>query len=132
MSRSGYVDDLEDNILNLYRGRVTRALRGKRGQTFLREMAAAMDAMPEKILIHGELIDAEGDCCAIGTVCKARGLDVSGIDVEDAESIGNLVNIAKCMAAEIEYVNDESGRYDETPEQRWQRIRKWIDENLAK
>ncbi len=37
MSRSGYQDDCEG--LNLYRGTVRRAIRGKRGQAFLRELA---------------------------------------------------------------------------------------------
>lgn len=131
MTRSGYVDDLDDYLLNLYRGRVTRAMRGKRGQTFLRELAAAMDAMPEKVLIADELQNEEGDCCAIGVVCKARGIDVSTIDYEEPEQVGAAVDIAKCMAAEIEYMNDEWSP-SESPQRRWERMRNWVNSQIVK
>lgn len=58
MSRSGYSDDDDDDggsRLNLWRGAVERAIKGKRGQAFLRELGAALDAMPDKRLTTGEL-----------------------------------------------------------------------------
>jgi hypothetical protein len=136
MSRSGYVDtgDWEDDeigTLNLYRANVARSIRSKRGQAFLREMAAAMDAMPEKFLIADELVTAEGEVCAIGSVCKARGLDVSGTDPEEPDEVAKLVGISRILAAEIEYENDEGG-WHENDEQRWTRMRHWIDSNLIK
>lgn len=130
MSRSGYSDDYDWNLLNLYRGSVERAIKGKRGQLFLRELAKAMDAMPEKRLIHSELIDDAGEMCTIGVVCKDRGLSVKGVDIEDPDSVGRLVGIARSMAAEIEHENDECGPSDETPEQRWIRMRQWVSENI--
>lgn len=131
MSRSGYVDDLDQQTLNLYRGTVARSIRGKRGQAFLRELADAMDAMPEKVLIAEELINAEGDCCTIGVLCKSRGLDVGKIDYSDPESVGDAVGIARCLAAEIEFENDGDFWFsNETPEQRWERMRRWVDRNL--
>lgn len=126
MSRSGYVDGSDCSNLNLYRASVDRAMYGKRGQEFLRELAAAMDAMPEKRLIPSELIASTGEVCAIGSVCKARGLNVTDVDVYDPTEVGQLVGIARSMAAEIEYENDERGRHDETPEQRWTRMRNWV------
>lgn len=130
MSRSGYSDDCEN--LELYRATVDRALKGKRGQAFLRELAAAMDAMPEKVLIAGELIKPNGGCCAIGTVCKARGLDVSKVDYEDPDSVASVIGVARSMAAEIAYQNDEGGTTSrEEPAARWQRVRKWVSENLV-
>lgn len=135
MSRSGYTDDCDDVLaIGRWRGMVSSAIRGRRGQAFLREMAAAMDAMPEKVLIANELIDQDGDCCAIGSVCKARQLDVTGVDVNDRDEVGILVGIAPAMAAEIEHINDECGPYgrDETPESRWVRVRAWIDSKLKK
>ncbi len=128
MSRSGYSDDCE--YVNLYRGRVERAIKGSRGQAFLKELAKAMDEMPEKKLITDELINSKGEMCTIGVVCKLRGLDVSGIDVYDSNRVGSLVDIASSMAAEIEYENDECGYVHETPEQRWVRMRKWVQENI--
>lgn len=131
MSRSGYSDEYgDDNYLHLYRGMVERTLRGKRSQAFLKELAKAMDEMSEKKLIANKLISEEGQMCTIGVVCKARGIDVSEVDVEDADKVGSLVNIARSIAAEIEYENDEGGRYNETPEQRWVRMRSWVTENL--
>jgi hypothetical protein len=133
MNRSGYTDDCSDDPLyyGRWRAQVKSAIRGKRGQAFLRELAAAMDAMPDKSLIAKELIDENGDCCTIGVVCKARQIDVSKIDIEDPEQVGNAVGIAKQLAAEIEWENDEDP-WNETPEQRWVRMRKWVDRNLAK
>lgn len=128
MNRSGYVDDLDILDLGRWRGQVTSAIRGKRGQAFLRELAAAMDAMPEKVLIADELINEDGDCCTIGVVCKARGIDVSRVDPEDPEAVGDLVGIARQMAAEIEFENDDFS--SETPERRWERMRKWVDAHL--
>lgn len=130
MSRSGYSDDCEN--LDLFRNAVDRAIKGKRGQAFLKEMAAAMDAMPAKRLIANDLIDDSGEVCAIGSVCKARGIDVSKIEIQDPSEVAKAVGIAWSMAAEIEWINDEYFGYhsDETPEQRWTRVRKWVAENI--
>jgi hypothetical protein len=123
MSRSGYSDDCE--YLYLYRNTVERAIKGKRGQVFLKELAAILDAMPNKRLISGELINGE-EVCAIGAVCKARQVDVSKIESYDPRDVGAAVGIATALAAEIEYINDEAGDFRETPEQRWIRVRKWV------
>lgn len=126
MSRSGYVDDIYGPEMYLYRGVVASAMRGKRGQKFLKELVAAMDSMPEKKLIAHDLINEQGEVCAIGAFCKAKNIDVKSVDVECSESVGDLVNIAKQLAAEIEFYNDEMGPLKETPEARWLRMRKWI------
>lgn len=130
MSRHGYADDLDYQYLNLYRGTVKRCINSKAGQSFLRELADAMDAMPEKVLIADELINSDGDCCTIGVVCKSRAIDVNAIDYEDPEQVGSAVGIARQMAAEIEYENDDGAWHDESPGQRWQRMRKWVAEHI--
>jgi hypothetical protein len=133
VSRSGYTDDCDDySALYLYRATVERSLKGKRGQSFLIELAKTLDEMPEKRLIQSELISATGEVCTIGAVCKARGIDVDGVEVEDPDEVGDLVNISRSMAAEIEYENDEAGSSDETPEQRWVRMRKWVARTITK
>lgn len=129
MSRSGYSYDCE--YLELYRGTVERALKGKRGQAFLRELVVALDAMPEKVLIAGQLVNESGACCAIGAVCKARSLDVSTVDYFDPDSVARAIGVSRSMAAEIEYMNDEWGEPGETPSQRWERMRKWASENIV-
>lgn len=129
MSRSGYVEDCDN--LELYRAAVDRALRGKRGQSFLRELVAALDVMPEKVLIAGELINGAGGCCAIGVVCKARRMErIEDIDYFDPDSVARAIGVAGSMAAEIEYMNDEEGSVCETPAQRWVRMRKWAADNI--
>jgi hypothetical protein len=37
-----------------------------------------------------------------------------------------VFDIAKCLAQEVVYENDESPWRAETPEQRWTRMRKWV------
>lgn len=63
MSRSGYIDELDQWDLIRYRGQVASAIRGKRGQAFLRDLLAALDAMPEKRLIAGTFERDDGDMC---------------------------------------------------------------------
>ena len=54
MSRSGYSDDAEN--VAMWRGQVANATRGRRGQKLLRDMVAALDAMPDKRLFQGHLV----------------------------------------------------------------------------
>lgn len=135
MSRSGYVDDYDEqfpNALALYRTSVEQAIYGKRGQAFLRDLIAALDAMPEKKLISDQL-EAEGAVCAIGSVGKMRGVDMSGIDPYDHASLSKTFGIARCLAAEVMFENDEGAGYwvvDEDPEKRWQRMRDWAQRHL--
>jgi hypothetical protein len=137
MSRSGYVDyDLDPLELGRYRAQVASATRGNRGQTFLKELAAAMDAMPVKELIAGELVNASGQCCTIGVVCKSRGLDVSQVAIDEPEQVAGAVGIARQLAAEIEHENDDDdgwwapGDRAETPSHRWERMRKWVEQQI--
>lgn len=129
MSRSGYSEDCEN--LELYRASVERAIYGKRGQAFLKELAAALDAMPEKVLIRGELVDEHGGVCAIGAVCKARNLDVINVNYDEPEQVAKLIGVARSMAAEIAYMNDERGRFSQLPSERWKMMREWVNENLV-
>ena len=55
MSRSGYHDGIDQWDLIRWRGAVASAIRGKRGQAFLREMLDALDALPEPKLIAHDL-----------------------------------------------------------------------------
>jgi hypothetical protein len=129
MSRSGYIDDCDGWDLIRWRGAVKSAIRGKRGQEFLREMIAALDAMPEKVLIAKELVTPTGDVCAMGAVAKKRGIDVREIDPEEREEVAKALHVSPAMVAEIAYLNDEWS-WDESPQQRWVRMRKWAEEQL--
>ena len=157
MSRSGYYDDSDDWLAHgRWRAIIASTIRSKRGQAFLKEMLAAMDALPEKRLIAGHLVvdgaagawDHEiivggdtlidegsgpvaiGDCCAMGAVALARGQDVAEVDPEEPEIVANVFGIHAAMAREIADRNDEGPR-KETPEQRFVRVRKWVESKIS-
>lgn len=138
MSRSGYSDDGD---YAMWRGMVASATRGKRGQQFFRDLLSALDAMPEKRLIRDALEDG-GEVCAIGALGRAKGIDMSNMDPECPEEVAPAFNIAECLAQEVVYMNDEyfdfhyvevdgrSKRTEYTPEERWQKMRKWAAEQI--
>jgi|SRR5579871_446217 len=131
MSRSGYSDDCEQWDLIRWRGAVKSAIKGRRGQAFLKEMLAALDALPVKALVAHEIEDGDA-VCAIGAVGKARGVDMSKIDPEDRATVAGKFGIAEALAAEIVFMNDEWEGYwkEETPEARFTRMRAWIGSQI--
>ena len=126
MSRSGYSDDCETDNWSFikWRGQIASAIRGRRGQAFLKEALTALDAMPEKRLITDELRRG-GDVCALGAVGVARGVPLETLDVDDYARLSAVFGIAHQMVREIEWVNDEY-LWHVTPEQRWTKMRAWI------
>lgn len=133
MSRSGYVDGYdEDNWAAFrWRGAVAQAIRGKRGQSLLRALVDALDAMPVKHLSKNVLRDEDGGYCALGVLGAARGVPVETLDPEDYDAVAGAFGIAAALAREIVFENDEaSGWAVETPEQRWLRMRAWAAKQL--
>jgi len=129
MNRSNYTDDPGDGGAHaMWRGQVASAIRGKRGQTLIKDLCEAMDAMPIKELIEEALV-ADGSYCALGVVGHARGVDMSEIDPEDIDAVAKALNIAAPMVREIAFVNDDGGCYDEMPAKRWGRMREWALQN---
>lgn len=105
-----------------------------------------MDALPEKKLIPMAL-EQEGAVCAIGSVGRARGVDMSKIDPEDYDKVAATFGIATPLAQEIVYMNDEAfiwsqdenghvvkdenGKWRKiTPEERFAAMRRWVVKNL--
>lgn len=131
MSRSGYMDDCEAWDLIRYRGAVTSAIRGARGQAFLKEMLQALDSLPERKLVAGEL-EEHGSVCAIGAVGRARGIDMTKLDPDESERVATAFGIADSLAREVVYMNDEGSYRSETPEMRFDRMRKWVVDHINK
>lgn len=159
MSRSGYDDYNDDNwSLIRWRGAVTSAIRGRRGQAFLRELADALDALPNHKLIAGAA-QSDGDYCALGAVAARRGLDLAALNAamqdEDRDAVAQMLSIPGALAGEIMFENDwiEGERYEfyevvgplrryehrvrlrivydhTAPSRRWKRMRDWVAEQI--
>lgn len=141
MSRSGYSDENDDNTLGLWRANIDRATYGRRGQVFFRNLVEALDALPEKRLIKGKLETDIGEVCALGALRRVRGLDLhESIRDSDWDALGKAFDVASMLTQEVMYHNDERGDFDyetqryrddeETPEQRWKRMRNWAASQL--
>lgn len=144
MSRSGYSDDCNGWDLIRWRGAVNSAIRGKRGQALLRELADALDAMPVKELVAQEF-EADGQFCALGVVGARRGMPTAHLVEAEREQVAKSFGIAEALAAEIMSVNDDSGSWggiyygrkintlDDMREaerldraNRWREVRAWV------
>lgn len=134
IGRCGYNDDDDDdddhNRYGVWRGVIASATRGKRGQAFFRALVAALDAMPHKALVKGELEDQEGAVCALGCLGKAHGLDLSHVDTEDYAFLGQMFDIAPQLAQEVMFINDHQYRLD-GPESRWRIVRDWAARQIS-
>lgn len=125
MSRSGYSEVDDDTwALIRWRGAVNSAIRGKRGQAFLKEMLEALDAMPEKKL-HPDILVADGCMCAMGAVVSKRKIEINESLDFDACDTAEILGIPSALAQEIAFENDEA-RCGEIPEERWLRMRAWV------
>ena len=131
MSRSGYNEDYDSEWrFIMWRGAVASAIRGKRGQQFLRELVEALDTLPEKRLIADEL--GENGCyCAIGAVGAKRGMDMTKLNPQDAERVAGSFNISPALAREIVFINGEGHWGVENPESRFWRVRAWARRHLV-
>jgi hypothetical protein len=126
MSRSHYIDDGDGWQTIMWRGAVKKAVRGKRGQAFLQELLAALDAVAGGRLIANDLQDSDGEVCALGAIGKARGVDMTTLDPEAPEAVAQAFGVAPALVREIVYENDEVVHVRETPEQRFLRVRTWV------
>lgn len=124
MSRSNYSDDYA--YVQLWRQAVDQATFGRRGQHFFRRLRAALDAMPRKRLIVGQIVTAQGEVCALGALDPT-----TTIDPDDRDAVAAHFQIAPAIAAEVAYMNDEAASYDETPENRWTRMRAWVEQQIG-
>lgn len=135
MSRSGYSDDDDSDIpIALYRQAVQRATTGYRGQYLLRRLRDALDAMPTKRLIVGNIKDEFGQVCALGALDPTAPAYDDWDDYDHPRKLAKHFGIAPALASEIVYMNDEAEDWRmaaETPEQRWTRMRAWVSAQIV-
>jgi len=153
MSRSGYSDECDDSGFAMYRGQVASAIRGKRGQAFLKELRDSLLALPEKSLTADSMAfraspaDPDGAVCAVGSLALRRKIaegktrtdavtelreEWKGCDGEECgDSVASEFNIAEQLAREVMYENDEACYDDrETGEHRYRRMLAWVNRNI--
>lgn len=135
MGRHGLCDEGDSEDILAYgrwRGAVASAIRGRRGQSFLRELLTAIDAIESQRLIGEALENDHGEVCALGAVGRARGLDLQSVDYESPEAVAKFFGVNEKLAQEIMWVNDEWARRNNVPamEERYQLVRRWLLENI--
>jgi len=113
-----------------------RALAGKRGTKFLHELEAALLALQAKRLISGAFARGE-EVCALGAVCRARGIDPLEIGEETPQNeilsyARVALGICEPLAAAVMEENDIGTLASETPEARYDRMRRWVRGELAR
>lgn len=130
----------------LWQANCERSLNGKKGQAALRELAAALLALPEKKLIADELENEAGEVCAIGALAKFKGkenpkigdsfgdfdeLEANSDEIERATvSLAQELGVPRMVAIAVVCENDDCFP-DPTPEQRYERMLAWVRRTLA-
>lgn len=152
MSRVSYDNDYNYDPLAAARwDRNSRAVFvSKRGQAILRDLEAALLALPEKRLVEDTFWDTEFieeaesvrlNACVLGAYARYKGLkatELSGLNPfwdepidanETADAISQMTPMTFTMAWNLVEQNDEYfGNY--TPEQRYDAMLDWIRSHL--
>jgi hypothetical protein len=159
MARSWDYDEWDGpNLDGLYEANRRRAIRGARGQATLRELLAALDAMPVKELGETE-ISYQGQVCALGAyaahklVCDkglAWPVAVAALAVKydetmdgDSEDLGVSLGMTPTLARTVAFQNDEGIYWFRDPEtrqlrsiaspsDRWAAMRQWVAAQIIK
>jgi hypothetical protein len=132
MSRISYSDDeAYPGQFDLWHANCRRSLQGKEGQAELRELRAALLALPEKRLVRGVLVDGEGCVCAVGAYAKYKGLDLHTFDPEDhSDEVGIVAGMPKLVAWKVVEMNDFD--FDHlTPERRYVKMLDWVESQIT-
>jgi hypothetical protein len=142
MTRLHYYDDdywSDPPQEGLAAGALCSAIRGKRGQRFIRDLVQALDALPLPELAAGALEDEEtGCCCAFGAVRRFRGAHAVPLwfhPMEEDMTPGNLAepfNVSKTLAWAVVQANEDgmTGNNQSTRRFRWKRVRDWAVRQL--
>ena len=137
----------------LWQANCRRSLRSRQGQAMLRELEAALLALPEKRLVAHTLATETGDVCAVGALAKYQGHDLTAFDWEyESDAVGIQLGMPRLVAWSVVAQNDieNDGRYEiaegpshnrwgspgysvfiaTTPEERYERMLLWVQEQL--
>lgn len=160
MSRIDYVD-CDDNADFLracaFEANTERHLKGEKGQKALRELEAALLALPEKKLLYSEFVvreegkDEEGAVCALGAVALKRRMDKGMTRAQALKEIKEkgplhdgdhpwtgIKKTAEFMDLKVNFVwevvekNDEECSRNCKPEDRYQHVLEWVQKRIAR
>jgi hypothetical protein len=139
MSRLYYEDDGDYSLEGLQQGWLRSAIKGKRGQQFLRDLVAALDALPIPELSSGALEDSEtGCCCAFGAVRRFRGPDNVQLCFHPEEEdlppsyLAEPFGVSETLAWAVVQANEEMFQGNTEPDRRrrWEVVRSWAVRHL--
>lgn len=150
MSRITYCDDEDfQNQAYLWEANQERSIKGRKGQAALRELEAALLALPEKRLIAEELENAAGEVCAVGALAKFKGkenprvaADLGQVPLDDNEvlpeeleevtiDLAQQLGIPRMVAVAVVHENDDCWPANITPEQRYNKMLAWTQQQLG-
>src|SRR5690242_7152069 len=99
MIRIGFSEDeVYPGQFELWQANCDRSLAGKKGQAALRELEAALLALPAKRLIANEFDDGE-DVCAIGAVFRYKRMSAPKADPQyEMEDVGVECGMPRLVA----------------------------------
>jgi hypothetical protein len=123
----------------LWQANCQRSLSGKIGQAALRDLLAALLALPSKRLIANELDDGE-NVCAIGALARYKGLPARTVEDADTQDVGIECGMPRLVAWKVVELNDvefdykwaEGKRIEYTPEERYSAVLKWVQGALGR
>ncbi len=123
----------------LWQGNCQRSLSGRKGQESLRELEAALLALPSKRLISG-VLEENGDVCAIGALVRHKNIKPEADPEEEMEDIGVECGMPRLVAWKVVEMNDVdlTSKWSVdgnkiiiyTPEERYTEMLKWVQAQL--
>ena len=140
--RIGYSED-EDRPgqFALWHANCDRQIASKKGQAAMRELEAALIAMPNKRLIK-EGVACEGELCTVGVLVVAikvrKGADqdvliseLEDVD-EDTDDWAEREGVPRLVAWKLVELNDILGNASETPEHRYERVLDYVRSEIIR
>jgi len=128
-------EDNEENTYGLWVGSAKKAIGGKKGQAFLKELRQAILNLPKRELFK-DRFNKEGGVCALGALGLKRNMDMCELDSQiendepvETKFIAHKFGITPTLAWEIIYANDDE-RSSVTPSKRYRRFLKWLDKKI--
>ena len=139
-------DEDFNNQVAFWEANLERSLKGHKGQAALRELEAALLALPIKRLIANELENEQGEVCAVGALAKFKGkenpmlgdsfgdFDELSVNEDDIERVtvqlAQDLGLPRMVAQAVVYENDDDWPAFMTPEQRYNKILRWVRSQL--